>query len=81
MILVDDRPTRGVMGRDFYHLATDNGLEELYLMAYRLGLRRHWLHDHPGIPHYDIPEAKKRIALQMGAVEVSTRELVRRCKR
>lgn len=85
MILVDDRPTKGVRGIDWYHMATDNrsdhGLEELHAMADRLGLRRQWLHRHPGIPHYDVPETKKREAIAHGAVEVTTRELILRCRR
>ncbi len=85
MILVDDRPTRGVRGRDWYHMATDNlttgGLEELHAMADALGLRRQWLHHHPGLPHYDIPRTEKVTALELGAQEVTTRELILRCRR
>lgn len=85
MILVDDRPTRGTMGRDWYHMAADDlserGLEELHAMADALGLRRRWLHNRPRLPHYDVPEYVKAHALQLGAIEVSTRELVTRCRR
>ncbi len=81
MILIDDRPTRGRRGMDWYHMATDGGMEELHGMARRLGLRPQWLHHHPGLPHYDVPEEVKRKAISLGAAEVTARELVRRCKR
>jgi hypothetical protein len=85
MILVDDRPTSGKFGWDWYHMATDNlaadGLDELHAMADRLGLQRRWMHNHPGIPHYDVPADKKLEAIRLGAQEVSARELVRRCRR
>lgn len=70
---------------DWYHMATDDlaeeGLEELHFMARRLGLRPQWLHHHPGLPHYDVPDDVKHEAIGLGAVEVTTRELVKRCKR
>lgn len=70
---------------DWYHMASDDladvGLGELHAMARRLGLRPQWLHHHPGLPHYDVPDEVKRQAIALGATEVSTRELVRRCKR
>ncbi len=85
MILVDDRPARGRRGVEWFHMATDNvaegGLEELHAMAARLGLRRDWLHLHPDLPHYDVPEAVKHEAMRLGAREVTTRELVLRCRR
>ena len=85
MILIDDRPTRARRGMDWYHMATDNlaedGLEELHAMARRLGLRTRWLHHHAGLPHYDVPAEVKREAIMFGAAEVTTRELIRRCKR
>lgn len=76
LILVDDRPTPGRRGLVFYHMATDNlaagGLDELFGVAERLGLRRHWIHDRPRLPHFDVPHSVKRAALALGAVEVST---------
>ena len=77
VILVDDRPTNGRYGWDWYHMATDDlsegGLWELHDMAHRLGLQKQWLHNHPGIPHFDVPQEKKLEAIGYGAQEVSTR--------
>jgi hypothetical protein len=85
VILVDDKPARGTTDRDWYHMASDDlserGLEELHAMADALGLRRRWLHNRPRLPHYDIPDYVKAHALRLGAAEVSTRELVTRCRR
>ena len=60
---------------------SENGLDELHSMADALGLRRDWLHRRPGLPHYDVPQWVKAHALRLGALEVSTRELIRRCRR
>lgn len=85
MVLIDDRPTKARTGHEWYHMATDNhsedGLDELHHMADALGLHRHWLHRRPGLPHYDVPHWVKAQALRLGALEVSTRELVTRCRR
>ncbi len=85
MILIDNTPAKGPHGGEWFHMATDNlaegGLEELHTMGEALGLRRQWLHHRPGLPHYDIPLEQKLLALRLGATEVSTRELIRRCRR
>ena len=88
MILVD--PIRkydtGPRGWPYWcHMATDNladsGLEELHAFAQTLGLRREWFQNHPRHPHYDLPPERRALALEMGAMPVSSKELVRRCSR
>lgn len=58
-------------GRPSCHMGTDQAdLEELHLLAERIGLRREWFQDHPRYPHYDLtPELRAR-ALLAGAVAV-----------
>ena len=56
-------------------------MEELHAFAVALGLRREWFQNHPRHPHYDLPPDKRELALEMGAVSVSSKELVRRCSR
>lgn len=51
-------------------------LEELHEMADQLGLKREWFQDRPGFPHYDICQTKKAQAIKLGAVEVTTRDMV-----
>ena len=46
--------------------------EELARMAKRIGLRKDWRHG----DHYDVSLAKRELAIQAGAIEVTDRELV-----
>jgi hypothetical protein len=88
MILVDEirKYKTGPRGWPYWcHMASDDltdfGLEELHAMAEMLGLRREWFQDHPRHPHYDLPPHKRELAIECGAVAVSSRELVKRCNR
>ena len=56
------------------HMAADS-LEELYKMADLVGLQRKWFQDSL-LPHYDLCQNKKRIAIRHGAIKVSTKELI-----
>lgn len=57
------------------HMMADTDAE-LHAMADAIGIDRR--HFQPGKrhPHYDICKAKRALAIQRGAVEVTTRELV-----
>ncbi len=57
------------------HMAADS-LDELHNMVTRIGLRKRWFQDHR-IPHYDISQSKKAIAVKLGAIEISSRELIK----
>lgn len=88
MILVDPvkRYQKGPRGwRLWCHMATDDlsemGLEELHELGARIGLRREWIHRRSNLPHYDLIPSTRQMALALGAVEVTTRELARRCRR
>jgi hypothetical protein len=88
MILIDPvrRYPRGPFGHlDWCHMMTDNlaadGLAELHEMAGALGIPRRAFQWHHKFPHYDLTPARRQIALIHGAVEVSAKELVRRCRR
>jgi len=66
-------------GREWSHLTADS-TEELHEFAERLGVPRRGFHHNPDRPwkdHYDIPEALRGAALQMGAKEIGRREAVR----
>lgn len=62
------------------HLVSDASLEELHDFAHRLGLRREWFQQ-KSIPHYDVTGERYELALSMGALLVTTRELARRAVR
>lgn len=73
MILVDQAvwPWRG---RRWAHLVSDTSFDELHGFATRLGMPRRTFQG----DHYDIPTDMRLRAIEMGAIPVDSRELVRR---
>lgn len=62
------------------HLVSDTSIEELHEFALLLGLRREWFQIR-SIPHYDLTGDVYLLAIEQGAILVSSRELVRRAVR
>jgi hypothetical protein len=62
------------------HLVSDVGADELHAFAVRLGLKRSWSQERPvaSAHHYDVTPPKRVLAVKLGALEVTSRELVRR---
>lgn len=74
-ILVDD-PIWPWRGRRWAHLVSDHSYDELHAFAELLGIeRRHFQGD-----HYDVPSDVRDTALDLGAVAVGSRELLRRLR-
>jgi hypothetical protein len=75
-VYVDDMraPYRGMV---MCHMTADS-TDELLAMADAIGVARRWL-QHPGTwkEHFDVCLAKRRLAVQLGAVEVTQREAAR----
>jgi Protein of unknown function (DUF4031) len=71
MILVDPAvwPWRG---RLWAHLVSDTSYDELHQFAHRLGIPRHAFQG----DHYDVPAAVREEALSLGAVPVTSRQVV-----
>lgn len=69
-------PYRGTF---YCHMMTDGNLEELHAMAGRLGLKRGWFQNKASGPHYDLSQNKRWQAIRLGAVAVSSREMLRKC--
>jgi hypothetical protein len=54
------------------HMLADS-LDALHAMAAAIGLKRAWFQDH-GTPHYDLCQAKRTFAIQLGAIEIDRRQ-------
>jgi hypothetical protein len=63
-------------GRRWCHLVSDSSYEELHEFADRAGIPRRGFQG----DHYDIPEEYRDGLIEAGAVEVTSRELLRRLK-
>ncbi len=61
-------------GRLWCHLLADE-LDELHVFADRVGVPRRAFQDRR-YPHYDLPEERRAIAVELGALEVSFREII-----
>ncbi|MEU8251223.1 DUF4031 domain-containing protein [Nonomuraea sp. NPDC048916] len=73
-VLIDPPHWPGPRGLMWSHLVSDHSLDELHAFAGRLGM--------PGRAfdrdHYDVPETVHRMAVDLGAQAVSSRELLHR---
>ena len=67
-------PIRRVKGRRWCHLLADS-VEELHSFAQRIGVKRRWFQNHRH-PHYDLSVTKRRLAVNHGATQSTTRELL-----
>jgi hypothetical protein len=70
---VDDMhlsPMGAIGGLRLCHMIADT-LTELHGMAMKIRLNGRWLHG----DHYDVPDAKRALAVKYGAIEVSMRQL------
>lgn len=72
MILVDGLANHG--GRWWCHMVSDTSMDELHTFAARLGIKRAWFDG----DHYDLRANKRALAAYLGAVEVNSRELLKR---
>ena len=67
-------------GKLWCHLTADS-IVELHAFASRLGLRKEWFQNHKLIPHYDITEKKRLIAIRQGAIALTTEERIAEVKK
>jgi hypothetical protein len=58
------------------HLTADTR-DELHALAARIGRRRETFQEHPYRWHYDLTPDERAAAVDLGACEVTTRDLVR----
>lgn len=76
MTVLIDEPRWWWRGRKWCHLISDASLAELHDFAAGLGISRRAFQG----DHYDIPEEHRPEVVAAGAVEVESRELVRRLR-
>lgn len=62
------------------HMTADR-FDELHAMARRLGLKRAWFQPGSTLPHYDLTESKRSLAVRYGAVEITAAEMGKRVQR
>lgn len=67
------------MGKLYCHCMTDGDIEELHDFALRLGLKKTWFQDKPSRKHYDLSANKRKQAIAMGAVAVTSKEMLQKC--
>jgi len=63
-------------GMKMSHMTADT-IDELHIMADRIGLKREWFQP-KSHPHYDVSDSKRRIAIVFGAIPESIMEGARR---
>jgi hypothetical protein len=74
-VLVDplrEYPDTGLPFRSWCHLVSDASFEELHAFAAGLGIPRRFFQG----DHYDLPAHLRDRAIDLGAVPVSTRDLI-----
>jgi hypothetical protein len=57
------------------HMIADTE-EELHDMALKIGMKKSWFQKNASFPHYDVCLMRKKIALELGTIEVDRRALV-----
>lgn len=66
-------PTRyACFAKGSCHMFADT-LDELHAFAGKLGMKRAWFQGHALIPHYDLTPSRRKLALESGAVETTTK--------
>lgn len=76
MAILIDYPYWPRWDRMWCHLVSDESLEELHEFARELGIPERGF----GGDHYDVPAEYRQKAIELGAIETDSREIVRRLK-
>lgn len=70
MIYIDKKGKYG-----WSHLVADS-INELHSFAEQIGLKSSWFQAKPDKPHYDVKGMMRKRAIENGAMEVSSKEIV-----
>lgn len=60
------------------HMISDD-IQFLHSFAAQLGIKSKWFQN-TKYPHYDICKSKRKLAVELGAIEISTKDLIKICK-
>jgi len=59
-----------------------DSFQELNRMAKRIGVQQRWLQaSGRDREHYDVCLSKRKLAIKLGAIEITTKELIKKIKR
>ena len=63
------------------HLLADTE-EELHAFAQKIGMKRAWFQDGEthSMPHYDLVANRRKMAVKLGAIEISRKELIEKLR-
>jgi Protein of unknown function (DUF4031) len=77
MLFVDE--LRVYAKKQWCHLFSDCSTDELHEFANSLGLKKCWFQNkkNKSFPHYDLVSSKRRLAIQLGAKEISLKEFLK----
>ena len=74
-----DKPIWSYGRMKMCHMIADSE-EELHTMADIIGVERKHYQSEARYPHYDISKSKRELAIQNGAIEITSKELILKCK-
>lgn len=63
------------------HMTADTE-EELHQLALKIGMKRSWFQDGEThtMPHYDLVNSKRKLAIKFGAIEIDRAEVIKKLK-
>lgn len=74
MAVYVDRPVHRYGRMRMCHMLADT-LDELHVMAARVGLKPEWFQAH-STPHYDVCKKNRELALRLGAIQADRKQVV-----
>jgi len=64
-------------GNRWCHMWTDGKIEDLHEFAKKIKLKKEWFQNNKRMPHYDLVESKRKLALENGAKYMSLKDWYR----
>lgn len=77
---IQEYPYTNLKCKQWCHMFADTD-DELHTMATKIGLQRSWHQNKPGFSHYDLVPSKRAKAIQCGAKQLTSREMVEKARK